>query len=54
MRDAEAVEKMMQEALLILESEALAFSLGESIRQLGRPNAADAIALEAIRMVDEG
>lgn len=52
-RDAEAVEKMMQEALLILESEALAFSLGESIRQLGRPNAADAIALEAIRMVDQ-
>ena len=52
-RDAEAVEKMMQEALLILESEALAFSLGESIRQLGRPNAADAIALEAIGMVDQ-
>ncbi len=53
-RDAEAVEKMLQEALLILESEALAFSLGESIRQLGRPNAADAIALEAIKLVDEG
>ncbi len=53
-RDAEAVEKMMQEALLILESEALAFSLGESIRQLGRPNAANAIALEAIELVYKG
>jgi len=49
-RDAEAVEKMMQEALLILESEALAFSLSESIRSLGRPNAADAIAHEAIEL----
>jgi len=53
-RDAEAVEKMLQEALLILESEALAFSLSESIRQLGRPNAANAIALEAIELVDKG
>ena len=51
-RDAEAVERMLQEALLILESEALAFSLSESIRQLGRPNAAEAIALEAIKLVD--
>ena len=49
-RDAEAVEKMLQEALLVLENEALAFSLGESIRQLGRPNAAEAIALEAIKL----
>ena len=53
-RDAEAVERMLQEALLILESEALAFSLSESIRQLGRPNAAEAIALEAIKLVDKG
>jgi UDP-N-acetylglucosamine--N-acetylmuramyl-(pentapeptide) pyrophosphoryl-undecaprenol N-acetylglucosamine transferase len=53
-RDADAVEKMLQEALLILESEALAFSLSESIRQLGRPNAAEAIALEAIKLVDKG
>ena len=52
-RDAEAVEKMLQEALMILENEALAFSLSESIRQLGRPNAAEAIAQEAIKLVDK-
>ncbi len=49
-RDAEAGEKMLQEALLILENEALAFSLSESIRQLGRPNAADAIARQALKL----
>lgn len=49
-RDAEASEKMLQEALLILENEALAFSLSESIRQLGRPNAAEAIAREVIKL----
>lgn len=53
-RDGDAGEKMLQDALLILESEALAFSLGESIRQLGRPNAAEAIAREAIKLVDKG
>ncbi|MBC7774599.1 MAG: undecaprenyldiphospho-muramoylpentapeptide beta-N-acetylglucosaminyltransferase [Phycisphaerae bacterium] len=53
-RDGDAGEKMLQEALLILESEALAFSLSESIRQLGRPKAADAIAREAIKLVDKG
>ncbi|MFN0036593.1 MAG: undecaprenyldiphospho-muramoylpentapeptide beta-N-acetylglucosaminyltransferase [Saprospiraceae bacterium] len=51
-RDADAGEKMLQEALLILENEALAFSLSESIRQLGRPNAADAIAREAIKLTE--
>lgn len=51
-RDAEASDKMLQEALMILESEALAFSLSESIRQLGRPNAAEAIAREALKLVD--
>lgn len=50
-RDADAGENMLKEALLILESEALAFSLSESIRQLGRPNAADAIAREALKLV---
>ena len=49
-RDAEASEKMLQEALLVLENEALSFSLSESIRQMGRPNAADAIAGEAIAL----
>jgi hypothetical protein len=39
---------------LILESEALAFSLGESIRQMGRPNAAEAIAREAIKLTEKG
>ena len=52
-RDGDAGEKMLQDALLILESEALAFSLSESIRQLGRPNAAEAIAREAIKLVDK-
>jgi len=53
-RDGDAKEKMLQDALLILENEALAFSLSESIRQLGRPNAAEAIAREAIKLVDKG
>jgi len=52
-RDGDAGEKMLQDALLVLESEALAFSLSESIRQLGRPNAAEAIAREAIKLVDK-
>lgn len=51
-RDAEAIEKMLQEALLVLENEALAFSLSESIRQMGRPNAAEAIAREVFKIVD--
>lgn len=53
-RDAEAGDKMLQEALLALENEALAFSLGESIRQMGRPNAAEAIAREVLKLVDKG
>lgn len=53
-RDADAPEKMLSEALLILENEALAFSLSESIRQLGRPNAAEAIAREVFKLVDKG
>ncbi len=52
-RDADAVEKVLQDALLVLESEALAFSLGESIQQLGRPNAAEAIAREAIKLAEQ-
>lgn len=52
-RDAEAGDKMLQDALLVLENEALAFSLGESIRQMGRPNAAEAIAREVIKLVDK-
>ena len=51
-RDADAVEKMLSEALLILHNEALAFSLSESIRQLGRPNAADAIAREVFKIIN--
>lgn len=52
-RDSEAGEKMLQDALLILESEALAFSLGESIRQMGRPNAAEAIARVALKLTEK-
>lgn len=48
-RDADAIEKMLPEALLVLDNEAVAFSLGESIRQLGRPNAAEAIAREVLK-----
>jgi UDP-N-acetylglucosamine--N-acetylmuramyl-(pentapeptide) pyrophosphoryl-undecaprenol N-acetylglucosamine transferase len=43
-KDVDAVEKMMPEAMLILENEAVAHALSESIRQLGRPNAARDIA----------
>jgi UDP-N-acetylglucosamine--N-acetylmuramyl-(pentapeptide) pyrophosphoryl-undecaprenol N-acetylglucosamine transferase len=50
-RDVDAQEKMLQEALFILENDALAFSLSESIRQLGRPNAADAIARAALALI---
>jgi UDP-N-acetylglucosamine--N-acetylmuramyl-(pentapeptide) pyrophosphoryl-undecaprenol N-acetylglucosamine transferase len=53
-RDGDAGEKMLQDARLILESEALAFMLSESIRQMGRPNAAEAIAREALKLVDKG
>ena len=45
-RDHDATEKMLAEAVLILENPALGHSLSESIRQLGRPNAARDIALE--------
>lgn len=51
--DANAGKKMLQEALLILGNEALSFSLGESIRQLGRPNAAEAIAREVIKLAQK-
>lgn len=50
-RDAEASEKMLAEALMILESTSLSFSLGESIRQLGRPEAADEIARQALALI---
>lgn len=50
-RDADANDKMLQEALMILENEALAFSLSESIRQLGRPDAAKAIAREVFNLI---
>jgi UDP-N-acetylglucosamine--N-acetylmuramyl-(pentapeptide) pyrophosphoryl-undecaprenol N-acetylglucosamine transferase len=53
-RDAEAKEKMLKEALLILNNEALAFSLSESVRQLGRPNAAEVIAREALKLIEKG
>jgi UDP-N-acetylglucosamine--N-acetylmuramyl-(pentapeptide) pyrophosphoryl-undecaprenol N-acetylglucosamine transferase len=49
-RDAEAIEKMLEDAILVTENEALAFSLSESIRQLGRPNAAIVIATEVLKL----
>lgn len=51
-RDAEAVEKMIPEALMLLEKEALMFSLGENIRHLGRPKAADNIATVVLGLVE--
>lgn len=47
-KDVEAVEKMLPEALMILQNEALSFSLSENIRPLGKPNAAKAIADEVL------
>lgn len=49
--DAEAREKMIPEALTLLQNDALAFSLAECIRPLGRPKAASAIADEAIKLI---
>ncbi|MFN0014412.1 MAG: undecaprenyldiphospho-muramoylpentapeptide beta-N-acetylglucosaminyltransferase [Saprospiraceae bacterium] len=50
-RDAEAVKNLIPEALMLLEKEALMFSLGENIRHLGRPKAADTIAVEIVAQV---
>lgn len=49
-RDSEAVGKMLPEALLILENDAIAFSLSESIHQMGRPKAAETIAREVLQL----
>ncbi|MBK8920163.1 MAG: undecaprenyldiphospho-muramoylpentapeptide beta-N-acetylglucosaminyltransferase [Saprospirales bacterium] len=51
-RDAEAAEKMLPEALMILGHDALAFSLAESIHQIGRPKAAEAIAAEVLELAE--
>jgi UDP-N-acetylglucosamine--N-acetylmuramyl-(pentapeptide) pyrophosphoryl-undecaprenol N-acetylglucosamine transferase len=50
-RDAEAVEKLIEEALMIVNNDALSFSLGESIRQMGTPGAAKAIAQETLKIM---
>ena len=52
-RDGEASEKMIQEALLILGNDALSFSLGESIHHLARPNAAEQIAREVLKLAGQ-
>lgn len=51
-RDAEAIEKLLPEAFMLLEKEALMFSLGENIRHLGRPKAADNIATEVFSVTE--
>lgn len=51
-RDAEAIEKLLPEAFMLLEKEALMFSLGENIRHLGRPKAAENIATEVFRVTE--
>jgi UDP-N-acetylglucosamine--N-acetylmuramyl-(pentapeptide) pyrophosphoryl-undecaprenol N-acetylglucosamine transferase len=50
-RDAEAKEKLISEVRLILQNEALAFTLSENIRPLGRPDAAKAIAREVLGLI---
>lgn len=50
-RDVDASEKLIPEAMLILNNEGLAFSLGENIRPLGKPNAAKAIADTALDLI---
>ncbi|MEO6759914.1 MAG: undecaprenyldiphospho-muramoylpentapeptide beta-N-acetylglucosaminyltransferase [Saprospiraceae bacterium] len=49
-RDVDARERMLPEAFMILTNEALEFSLSESIRQLGRPNATEVIAREVLKL----
>jgi len=51
-RDADAIEKLLPEAFMLLEKEALMFSLGENIRHLGRPKAADNIATEVFNVTE--
>ncbi|MCB9345196.1 MAG: undecaprenyldiphospho-muramoylpentapeptide beta-N-acetylglucosaminyltransferase [Lewinellaceae bacterium] len=48
--DSEASVKLLSEVFLILNNQALAFSLGENISPLGRPNAADLIARKALEI----
>lgn len=52
-RDAEAVEKMLPEALFLLDNEAIAFGLSECIRPLGRPKAAETIAREVLKLIEK-
>ena len=52
-RDVEAISQMLPEALKILQNNTLAFNLGEGIHQLGRPKAADAIAMVAIELAEK-
>lgn len=52
-RDAEAIQQMLPEALKVLQNNTLAFNLGEGIHQLGRPKAADAIAMVAIELAEK-
>ena len=51
-RDAEAIEKLLPEGFMLLEKEALMFSLGENIRHLGRPKASDNIATEVFNVTE--
>jgi UDP-N-acetylglucosamine--N-acetylmuramyl-(pentapeptide) pyrophosphoryl-undecaprenol N-acetylglucosamine transferase len=52
-RDVDASEKMLPEAYMILENEALGFGLAESIHQLSRPKAAEAIALSVLKLAEK-
>ncbi len=52
-KDSEAIEKMLPEAFMILDNEALSFSLSENIRPLGKPDAARAIADVVLYIIEK-
>ena len=52
-RDADAVENLLPEALNMLKNETLMSSLSKNIQQLGRPQAAERIAELALELIPE-
>lgn len=51
-RDADAVENLLPEALKILENQSLMADLGNNIRQLGRPKATEQIAETVLKLIE--
>ncbi|MBI1223606.1 MAG: undecaprenyldiphospho-muramoylpentapeptide beta-N-acetylglucosaminyltransferase [Bacteroidetes bacterium] len=50
-KDVEAKERLLWTALEVLGNQALAKRLGENIKQLAKPNAAEAIAKEILKLI---